>query len=303
MDIVKADHNVNEGLLNTPGNLKRTKQLFSFFIFSVILVFSIPGPTYCKQLPLWEAGFGGAFLYMPDYRGSDESRAYALPFPYVTYRGEIFKIDRESITGLLFKTNRMKLVFSPYGSVPVDSSKNKARQGMPNLDPTFEIGPSLEIIMFEDKERGYNVTFNLPVRAVFPTDFLHLIHQGWTFSPRLNIDWFERGPRRGWNFGMAIGSVFGDQTFHDYYYRVDKVYATADRPAYSPQGGYSGLQLSASLGKYFNKLWMGLFARADFLNDSVFSDSPLVKTKTSILAGFAISYFFWESKTLVESEK
>ena len=38
-------------------------------------------------------------------------------------------------------------------------------------------------------------------------------------------------------------------------------------------------------------------------NGAVFSDSPLVKTSISILAGFSISYFFWESQTLVEAEK
>lgn len=258
---------------------------------------------YGKQYPLWEAGLGGGFLYMPDYRGADESRGYAFPFPYVTYRGEILKIDRESIRGLLFKTDRLKLDFSLNGSVPVDSSKNKARQGMPSLDPTFEIGPSLEVLIAENREKGYKVSFNFPGRAVFSTDLLHVNHQGWTFSPRLNMALFERGTRRGWTLGMGFGPVFGDQTFHDYYYRVDRAFATPTRPAYSTQGGYGGLQLSASLGKNFNKFRLNLFTRSDFLNGAVFSGSPLVKTNTSILAGFIISCFFWESQTLVEAEK
>lgn len=240
---------------------------------------------------------------MPDYRGADESRGYAFPFPYVIYRGETLKIDRGSIRGLLFKTDRLKLDFSLNGSVPVDSSKNTARQGMPNLDPTFEIGPSLEVMIAENKEKGYKVSFVFPGRVVFSTDFLRVIHQGLTFSPRLNMDLFEKGTKRGWNLGAGFGPVFGDQTFHDYYYRVDQVYATLDRPAYSAQGGYGGLQLSASLGKNFNAFRLNLFARADFLNGAVFSDSPLVKTNTSILTGFTISYFLWESKTLVETEK
>jgi len=284
-------------------SLKITKHLFFIIILWLILFSFIPGQACCEQAPLWEAGLGGGFLYMPDYRGADESRKYAFPFPYIIYRGETLKIDRESIRGLLFKTDRLKLDFSLNGSVPVDSSKNKARQGMPNLDPTFEIGPSLEVLMAENKEKGYKVSFNFPGRAVFSTDLLHVIHQGWTFSPCLNLDVFERGTRRGWNLGMGFGLVFGDQTFHDYYYRVDQAYATPARPAYSATGGYGGLQLSASLGKDFNKFRLNLFARADLLNGAVFSDSPLVKTSISILAGFSISYFFWESQTLVEAEK
>jgi MipA family protein len=174
---------------------------------------------------------------------------------------------------------------------------------MPNLDPTFEIGPSLEVMIAEDKEKGYRLSFDLPIRVVFSTDFIHVIHQGWTFSPSLNFDVFERGTRRGWNLGMGFGPVFGDQTFHNYYYRVDPAFATPERPAYSATGGYGGLQLTASVGKNFNKFRLNLFTRADFLNGAVFSDSPLVKTSTSILTGFTISYFFWESKTLVEAEK
>ncbi len=130
-----------------------------------------PGPVLGKQLPLWEAGLGGTALLMPDYRGSDEYRWYLLPFPYLTYRGDILKIDREQISGLLFKTNRLQLEMSFNGAVPVDSSKNKARQGMPDLDPTFEIGPSLQVMLAEDKTAEYKITLTFPVRAVFSTDF------------------------------------------------------------------------------------------------------------------------------------
>jgi hypothetical protein len=76
-----------------------------------------------------------------------------------------------------------------------------------------------------------------------------------------------------------------------------------DGPAYSPQGGYSGLEVTTYIGKRFNQFRLNLFTRADFLNGAVFSDSPLVKTSTSILAGFTIAYFFWESRTLVEADK
>jgi MipA family protein len=283
-------------------SLKITKHHFIIILW--FLLFSwIPGQACCEPLPLWEAGLGVGLLSMPDYRGSDESRGYVFPFPYIIYRGEMLKIDRDSIRGLFFKADRLKLEGSLNGSVPVDSSKNKARQGMPNLDPSFEIGPSLEVMLAEDKEKGYRLSFNLPVRAVFSTDFIHVIPQGWSFSPRFDFDLFERRGRRGWNMGMGFGPVFGDQTFHNYYYRVDPAFAIPERPAYSAPGGFGGLQLTAYVGKHFNKLRLNLFARADFLNGAAFADSPLVKTNTSILAGFSISYFFWESKTLVEAEK
>jgi len=48
---------------------------------------------------------------------------------------------------------------------------------------------------------------------------------------------------------MSFGPVFGDQPFHDYYYRVDQAFATPERPVYSAPGGYGGLQLTASVEK------------------------------------------------------
>jgi len=54
----------------------------------LILVFLVlPQKSFCVEKPLWEMGIGGGFLLMPDYRGSDETRAYLLPYPYAVYRG------------------------------------------------------------------------------------------------------------------------------------------------------------------------------------------------------------------------
>ena len=45
--------------------------------------------------PLWELGVGVAGLRLPDYRGSDQSRGYVLPLPYIVYRGTWLKADRD----------------------------------------------------------------------------------------------------------------------------------------------------------------------------------------------------------------
>ncbi|MBA4393155.1 MAG: hypothetical protein C0407_06355, partial [Desulfobacca sp.] len=166
-----------------------------------------------------------------------------------------------------------------------------------------EVGPSLEVLLAEDKAKGFKTTLTIPVRAVFSTDFLRLFSQGWTFSPRFNFDLFEKEPAKGWNLGMGFGPVFGDQTFQQYYYRVDQSYANPGRPSYSPSGGYGGLQLTTYVGKNFNKFRINLFTRVDYLNGAAFSDSPLVKSNITILTGFSLSYFFWESETLVEADR
>jgi outer membrane scaffolding protein for murein synthesis (MipA/OmpV family) len=43
------------------------------------------------EKPLWELGAGVTALAFPDYRGSDQTRNYVFPIPYVIYRGDISK--------------------------------------------------------------------------------------------------------------------------------------------------------------------------------------------------------------------
>ncbi|HEX7515011.1 MAG TPA: MipA/OmpV family protein, partial [archaeon] len=65
----------------------------------LVLCFLSPGFAICKERPLWELGIGLGLLQMPDYRGSDENRLYWFPYPYVVYRGDIFKVEDQSISG------------------------------------------------------------------------------------------------------------------------------------------------------------------------------------------------------------
>jgi outer membrane scaffolding protein for murein synthesis (MipA/OmpV family) len=151
------------------------------------LSFLLPGAAICEEKPLYEIGVGVGLLQMPDYRGSDKNRYYALPYPYLVYRGDFLKVDEQRVTGQIFKTDRILLDFSGFGSVPVKSSNNSARAGMPDLDPTFELGPALKIKLWESKEDQYKLSLNLPVRAFFSTDFSSVRHEGWVFSPRINF--------------------------------------------------------------------------------------------------------------------
>ena len=141
----------------------------------LLLSFLLPGRAICEEKPLekplWELGIGLGLLQIPDYRGSDENRLYLLPYPYVVYRGDILKVDEQRVTGQIFKTDRILLDFSGFGSVPVKSSNNSARAGMPDLDPTFELGLALKIKLWESKEDKFKLDVSLPVRAFFSTDF------------------------------------------------------------------------------------------------------------------------------------
>jgi len=215
--------------------------------------------SFAEEKPLWELGFGFFTLTAPDYRGSDESRGYVLPFPYLVYRGDLIKVSRSGIYSRLLETERMNLDLSADGSVPADSSKNSARQGMPDLDATFELGPALEICLWQTCKGDRKLQFRLPVRAVFSTDFGTIESRGGSAHPNLNFDIKNIGPDGGWDFGAAVGLLYATERYHDYYYEVAPLYATPTRPAYDARGGYSGSRLTLALSKRFQHIWVGAF--------------------------------------------
>lgn len=253
--------------------------------------------------PLWEAGAGVAVVDFASYRGSDQRQSYVLPIPYFVYRGKFLKIERERIRGLLLKRDRAELDISVNGTVPVKSSDNRARAGMPDLDPTFEIGPSLNLSLFESKSGDRKLELRLPLRPAFAVNSSGIRNVGWLFQPQLNLDVRKISGMPGWNLGLLTGPIFADARYHQYFYGVEPQYATPLRPAYQARGGYAGMQFIAALSKRFPGYWVGGFVKLDSLRGAVFVDSPLVRTKTNISAGFAISWIFGRSQTMVQDEE
>jgi len=278
--------------------------MFRRVIFlSALLCATMTSAVLADELPLWEAGFGFTGLSLPDYRGSDEQRLYVLPLPYLVYRGEILRMDRKGLYGILFQSERVQMNLSADGGVPVKSDRNPARTGMPNLDPTLQIGPSLEICLSAQCEGSLVVQLRLPVRAVFASDFSYLSNIGFVANPQINFDFYAGGKDdRRWNFGLASGPLYATKEFHEYYYEVSPKYAVPNvRPAYEARGGYSGTLIILTASKRFDTIWFGAFARYDNLSGAVFADSPLMRSKQSVMAGFGIAWVFGQSQTLVNA--
>jgi outer membrane scaffolding protein for murein synthesis (MipA/OmpV family) len=271
------------------------------FLGAFAVTFLLVAPASASQVPLWEAGAGFAFIDFPHYRGSSERQSYLLPMPYVIYRGDFLKIDRQRVRGQLFHSDRVELDVSVNGSVPV--SNNGARQGMPDLDPTFEIGPSLNFLLFQSQSNRAQIDIRLPLRAVIRSDFTYLRSVGWIFQPLLNLDVQDVFNQPGLNLGTAIGPIYTDRRYNQYFYGIDAQYSIADRPAYSAHGGYGGTQFVIALTKRSPAYWTSGFMKLDTLHGAAFEQSPLVKTRRYATVGFAITWIFAESSTKVEEEE
>ena len=245
------------------------------------------GPrSFADELPRLELGIGATGISVPDYRGSSEQRSYVLPFPYVVYRGERIRADRDGIRGLLFESGRLELNASIGGYIPVDSKDNPQREDMPDLDSTVEIGPSLNLNLSDSGPRGPR--FRMPLRAVVSIGRDGISHVGWRLHPVFELPIRKR--MAGFAVKMQIGPQLADSAYHHYYYSVTDVDVRPDRPAFSSSGGYSGLSLQFSATRRIsNRWWLGAFVRYDNLRGTAFEESPLVVRDRALLFGIALA--------------
>ena len=256
-----------------------------------------------ETLPLWELGGGLAAAYLPDYRGSNETGAYLLPFPYFIYRGEFLKADREGLRARFFESPYLELDLSLGATVPVDSTDNEARAGMPDLRPTLELGPVLEVHIRRDAEGLNKLDLRMPLRKAATWQDGSFRNVGTLFFPHLNWDRKLDMAGARWNLGVVGGAYFGDRRYHDYFYGVAPQFATPERPAYNARSGFAGWQAIIALSTRVGRTWVGGFIKGDSVRGAVFEDSPLVRSRENFAAGLGVSYVFAESAQRVPAAR
>ncbi len=252
------------------------------------------GATQAQTLPRWEAGVGIAALGLPDYRGSATTRGYLIPFPYFIYRGERVRFDEQGLRGDLLRSHRTRLELSLAAGLPVPAEQDDARAGMEPLKPTVEIGPSLNLDLWHSADHRHDLRLILPLRAVFAVDLPNLPHEGWTFSPalQLNLRHLHHGH---WRASMTVGPIWASGDYHAYFYDVKATEATATRPAYEASGGYGGARFTLLFKRAWDDKRLALFARADTLAGSAFVDSPLVEREHYYMVGASLIWVFTKS--------
>jgi len=225
-----------------------------------------------EQQPLWELGVGGGALSLPQYMGSDERYELPFVFPYIIYRGERWRVDREGVKNRLFDSKRLTLDVSLSGGLPVNNN-NKARQGMPELLISGEIGPKLTYLLNEGEEDDWRL--QLPLRAAVN---IKGKYTGWVATPHLNYNFHrdvEHGILKG---GFDLGVQTNSLLYHQTYYDVEPAYATLERPTYLSSGGLHSAFFKARM-RYPISENIEIFGavQARTLNVGVVNDSPLVK--------------------------
>ncbi len=243
---------------------------FLRLIPGLLLAASVRAEPPLEELPLWELGFGTGVLYTPDYPSSSERRTRAIALPYVVYRGDILRIgDGQAARAVAAETSRFELSMSFGAAFDASSDRNDLREGMPDLDFLFEVGPQLRIKLgqYEFADNGYGeLDLALQARAVFATDFKGISHEGYVAEPMLRYrHWGLLWPQLETN--VSLRPIWADRQLHDFFYGVAPEFVTPERPLYEADEGYFGTQL-------------GLFARWNFTDRfQVFGGTQIISHK------------------------
>jgi outer membrane scaffolding protein for murein synthesis (MipA/OmpV family) len=272
--------------------------VFLILVFEQVLAGQQDAKQSMDNKPLWEVGVGGFWGWLPDYPAASEYTARSIAVPYLVYRGEYWRVgdedDRGAVSRRLLKNDRFELDLTFSAAFPVDSGDNDARDGMPDLDYLFGIGPQLIFKLINEPGRR-KLNLNLQTRAVYSTDFSSLKHQGYVFNPKLNYTQ-EHITDLDLEVSARLGPIFATEKMMDYFYQVGPEFATFERPAYNAKAGYLGSYLTLGVTKRFNsrfRLFVG--TQIGIHNSAANTDSPLFEDELNLSIFSAFSWTFIHS--------
>ncbi len=264
----------------------------------VLLLSFFTGAATAEEKPLFELGVIGGGGYLPDYPAAGQNHFNGIALPFPIYRGKFLRADGRGLRGRLHHSSDFELDISLGGSLAADSNNNDARSGMPDLDHLAEFGPRLQWTVAR-AARWAKLDLELPLRAVFSTDFSSVEHQGFLFEPQLA---YQHGNifNSGAKLKLGLSAIFADEKLQDYFYEVKAPFATASRRAYDGQGGYLGSRLRLLVLRPFGKR-LKLFAAADVNSHSgaASEDSPLFREELTFGAGLGLIWSFYQSDRMV----
>lgn len=267
----------------------------------VNLDINVPSESVIAR-PRWELGVGGGYFSGFDYPASRETNERAIAVPFFIYRSPRLRLGDGGIRAVAIERPRLKLDLSISGSLNASTRENSVRQGMDDLDFLFEIGPQLEVRLFDRSlASGARVRGRLTseLRAVFSTDFNSVDEQGFVADVGLGVN-VANVAGTGIGLLAAVDVVFATEKLHDYFYQVDQEFVTATRPAFDARGGF--LESSLVLGFAFSpftdvRVFTGVIQ--GFFGGARNEDSPLFEVTQQTRVAVGIVWTLLRSKTMV----
>ena len=123
----------------------------------------------------------------------------------------------------------------------------------------------------------------------------HAENIGWVIEPRLTYETL-RPLKIGFAYQVSTGLRYATDDYHAYYYDVAPAFATAQRPAYTSEGGYSGYFIDLVANWRAQEIVYFGFLRYQNLNGSEYEDSPLVEDESYYAVGVGMAWIFSSSR-------
>jgi MipA family protein len=260
-------------------------------------------PYALNTLPLYEVGLVSVANYSPYYPAAGKHQSKFLVVPYMLYRGKKLQVEDGKARFLALSNSRFDVDLSFGGALPSKSSGVAIREGMPDLEWLFEVGPQLVYRINPNQgSDGQDSPWkaHLKARAVFATNFKHISQRGWLIEPRIS---YQRknilGPTS--RFNASVGAIWATEKLHDYFYQVDSPYVTSQRSQYNARAGYLGSDLRMSFStrvlpsvRWFSGLTVNLHKNA--ANER----SPLFERNTTFAISTGFIWRFYSSDEQVQ---
>jgi len=257
-----------------------------------------------KSRPRWEVGVGAGHIRGFDYPASRDSNRRTIALPFFIFRTQSIRFGGGGVRAVAIEKPRIKLDLSVGGSLNANSSGNSVREGMPNLDFLFEIGPQLEVRL-RDEVIGGGISrlqsrFTSEFRAVFSSDFNEVNQRGYVAEAGFDIN-LRNVKGSGIDVGAAIGLSYANEKLQDYFYEVPAQFETPTRPSFDASGGYLESKLSVGMGfRPLKNVVVFLGAFTGLYNGAANEESPLFETTSQVGFALGVVWTIAKSRTMVE---
>ena len=140
-----------------------------FFVFFLFIIHNIKQQNFYKHHFIY-VGNGEFVSFQKTGVIKEDRNVYQGRKAWFIYRGDIFRSDDEGTRARISSNDRYEFGISGGGNFPVDSNKIKARNGMPNLDFLFGLGPNFLYRLIKYNNR-HQLNVNLGARLNISTNF------------------------------------------------------------------------------------------------------------------------------------
>ncbi|MBA6417019.1 MipA/OmpV family protein [Colwellia sp. 6M3] len=286
--------------------MQKLRVPFNRIIFSIITVLNLslsfnvqamnelPEMSTSADKPKWEAGAFVAVFNSPLYPGAAETQSKFLPVPFVIYRGKRLRVGEGGvIKAMAVDKPRFKVDLSLGAAFAANSDDAKVREGMPDLDFIFELGPEVSVMLNNTKES--ETWLNLQLRQVFSTDFSNIDDRGYIFQPEISYQGKHLFSDND-SFKVTFSSLFATKKTHQYFYQVDEAFSTSERPAYLAKGGYLGTEATlVNRFKIRENISIFLSTKVGFYKGASNEQSPLFKKDLNYAIGLGLKWTLYQS--------